>query len=226
MSGRKILRFEVCTLQAGGLQDSLSAESTDIDFWLLCDSTTSVAPSFGDDSFELSEESDGSGKIPIPESSAVGAELSSIWRCFCCLLDDDARTVFARERLLDFLTKPPPSLAPSKLDSEPLSRRARLSSLVGVSDSFLVTFSAELLLLEGEMALTKLRNGDGAFLVMPTLAVLFPLFSSTRLLSSLSVSSRALRARLDSVDESEERLESDRAADLRDDGAEDGSASD
>lgn len=213
--------------QAGGLQDSLSAGSTDGDSWLLRNSsTTSVATSFGDDSLELSEESDGSGKIPIPESRAVEAELSSVWRCFCCLFEDNAGTVFARERLLDFLTNPPPSLAPSKLDSEPLSRRARLSRLVGVSDSFLVTASAELLLLEGEMALTKLRNNDGELLVMPTLAVLFPLFSSTRLLSSLSVSSRALRARLDSVEETEERLESDRAADLRDDETEESSASD
>lgn len=134
--------------------------------------------------------------------------------------------MFARERLLDDLTNPPPSLAPSKLDSDALPRPARLSRLVGFLSSFLVSSSTEDLLPEGEKALTKLRNKDGEWLDMPTLAVLFPLFSSTRLLSSLSVSARALRARLDSVDETEERLESDRAADLRDDGTEEGSGSD
>ena len=108
--------------EAGGLQDSLSAGSTDGDSWLLRNSsTTSVATSFGDDSLELSEESDGSGKIPIPGRGATGAISLSVWRRFCCLFGDDAGTVFARERLLDDLVnRPPPSHAPSKLDSEPL----------------------------------------------------------------------------------------------------------
>ena len=216
-------------VQTGGLRDSLSAGSTDVDAGLLCDSSPpSVVPSFKDDVVEISpdSDSDGSGKIPISESSAIGAVSSSVCRCFCCLFDDDAGTVYVRERLLDDLINLPPSLAPSKLDSEPLSWVARLSRLVGLLVSFLVSCSAEALLPEGDMALMKLRNKDGELLDMPTLAVLFPLFSSTRLLSSLSVSARALRARLDSVDETEERLESDRAADLRDDGAVEGSGSD
>lgn len=184
-------------------------------------------PSFEDDFVDVSSNSDsvGSGEIPMPSSSAAGAVSSLVWRCFCCRFEDDAGTVFARERLLDDLTNRPPSFAPSKLDSETLPRPARLSRLIGLLLSFLVSSSAEDLLPEGERAFTKLRNRDGELLDMPTLAVLFPLFNSTRLLSSLSVSARALRARLDSVDETDERLESDRAADLRDDGAEDGSGS-